>query len=315
MKVFVTGGTGVLGRPVVKMLANRKDEVLVLVRSQSNRDTLRGIGAETVSADLYDPESLAGHLDGCDAVLHLATNIPKTRDLGRASAWADNDRIRGEGTRALVDAALMTTSIRKFVYPSVFFMYGDRGLEWQSAETAMLDPPPPLRSTLVAEEEVARFGSADERNAGVSLRFGGFYGPASRDSQETISMARKGFVLPLAPRNTYRSMIWIDDAASAIIAALDHASGGIFDVAEDDPVTQEQTIAALARSVGRKRLFALPRLLLRLALPDDLRHMLARSQRVTSQAFKNATGWRPAVSDQNAGWEIIASTPAATKAA
>ena len=108
--------------------------------------------------------------------------------------------------------------------------------------------------------------------------------------------------MPLAPPSAYRSLIWIDDAASAVVAACDHAPSGIFDVVEDDPSTQAQALAALAHAVGRKSLWTLPRWLLRLFLPADLRELAARSQRISSARFRDATGWRPAVPDQRVGW-------------
>jgi len=128
-------------------------------------------------------------------------------------------------------------------------------------------------------------------NRGINLRFGSFYGPASRDSQDMLSMARKGIVMPLATGGTFKSMIWVEDAASAMIAALNHAKSGTFDVAETEPYTQDQAIKALALAVGRRSLFKLPRFLLRFALKPDMRGLLGRSQRITSQEFRDMTGW------------------------
>ena len=306
MKIFVTGATGVLGRPVVKALVERGADVLALSRSDANRRDIEERSATPVSADLYDADSLAGCLAGCDAVLHLATSIPRASDMKKPDAWATNDRIREQGTRSLVDAALRAGSVRTFIYPSVFFMYGDAGERWQSARDASIKPVGLLNSTLEAEAEVARFAAAAPGNRGVSLRFGSFYGPTSRDSAGQLAMARKGRAIQLAPGHAYKSLIWIDDAVSAMLAALDRAPSGIFDVAEDDPFTQDQAIRALALAVGRRRLFRIPRILLQSVLGPDLRELLGRSQRVTSEEFKEATGWSPQVPDQSVGWRRIA---------
>lgn len=305
MKIFVTGSTGVLGRPVVQALVSRGEEVLALARSEANRTKIRDMGATAVTTDLYDPADLARWLQGCDAVLHLATRIPDHAEMNKPGAWSQNDRIREQGTRALVDAALAVGSIRTFIYPSICFMYADAGDRWQSAADARILPLGPLKSTLTAEAEVSRFASAGPENRGVSLRFGAFYGPASKDSLAVLAMARKGIALSFASRYAYKSQIWIDDAALAIVAALDHAPSGIFDVAEDEPFTQEQADRAVAEALGRKRLFRIPRSLVRLAMKPAMREFLARSQRVSSQAFKQATGWSPQVPNQSIGWKRI----------
>ena len=81
---------------------------------------------------------------------------------------------------------------------------------------------------------------------------------------------------------------------------------GFFDVAETEPFTQDQAIKALASAVGRRSLFKLPRFLLRFALQPEMRRLLGRSQRVTSQAFRDMTGWQPEVPNQTEGWNRIA---------
>ncbi|WP_282047999.1 NAD-dependent epimerase/dehydratase family protein [Sulfitobacter mediterraneus] len=315
MKVFVTGGTGVLGRPVIRALVNSGHKVVALARSPEKISALRALGAEPAAASLFDPSSLRDNMQGCDAVLHLATRIPKTSDMKSPHAWAQNDCIRKDGTGNLVDAALATGKVKTFIYPSVFFMYGDGGDTWQSAATAELNPPAPLQSTLTAENHVTRFAAHGGENRGINLRFGSFYGPGSRDSQDMLSMARKGIMMPLASGGTFKSMIWVEDAASAMIAALNHAKSGTFDVAETEPYTQDQAIKALAVAVGRRSLFKLPRFLLRFALKPDMRGLLGRSQRITSQEFRDMTGWKPEVKNQTEGWQRIAQGDARTSIA
>jgi uncharacterized protein YbjT (DUF2867 family) len=76
MEVFVTGATGVLGRPVVRLLLDRGHRVRALARSADNESRLRAAGAEPIGANLFDVSTLRAAVNGCDAVLHLATLIP-----------------------------------------------------------------------------------------------------------------------------------------------------------------------------------------------------------------------------------------------
>lgn len=164
MDIFVTGGTGVLGRATVPMLVAAGHRVRGLARSEGNAVLLRTMGAEPVTADLFDADSLRSALAGCDAILHLATRIPPTTKAGRLPAWRENDRIRREGTRALVAAAL-AAGVQTLVYPSIAYVYPDSGDRWIAADTVPVAPHPVLRSTLDAEEMVWQF-TADGRRGG-----------------------------------------------------------------------------------------------------------------------------------------------------
>jgi nucleoside-diphosphate-sugar epimerase len=177
MQIFVTGATGVLGKDVVPNLVADGHVVYALSRSEANREVLQRLGAKPVPVALFDWQALVQALAGCEAeaILHLATSIPSTMQLGRRSAWQENDHIRREGTRALVEAALAAGTVRTFIYPSYAFVYPDRGDRWIDAETTPIQPAVNLSSTLDAEAAVARFAGNERR--GISLRMGSFYGP------------------------------------------------------------------------------------------------------------------------------------------
>src|SRR5262245_12084981 len=102
MKVFVTGATGVLGRPTVQRLVAAGHEVHALARSDKNDERLRQLGATPVRADLFDRSALERTIPGSEAILHLATKIPPFKDATKRESWDENNRIRSEGTRLLV---------------------------------------------------------------------------------------------------------------------------------------------------------------------------------------------------------------------
>src|SRR5437867_2183015 len=78
----------------------------------------RTLGAEPVRASLFEPGAMRAAVDGADAIFHLATRIPAPADMGRRRAWSANDRIRRDGTRVLVDAAL-AAGVQVLVYPGI----------------------------------------------------------------------------------------------------------------------------------------------------------------------------------------------------
>jgi dihydroflavonol-4-reductase len=71
-RVFVTGGSGVVGRALVQRLVSRGDEVVALARSRPAEETLRGLGAVAVPGELFDEDALASGMTGCSLVYNVA---------------------------------------------------------------------------------------------------------------------------------------------------------------------------------------------------------------------------------------------------
>jgi nucleoside-diphosphate-sugar epimerase len=305
--VFITGGTGVLGRPVVRSLVAQGHNVRVLAHSSEGERIIRELGATPVHANLFDRASVQDAVAGADAVLHLATRIPASNAMGKRAAWAENDRIRTEGTRNLVDAAL-AANVQTFVYPSVVLVYPDSGDRWIDAATTKPETIGILRSTIDAEREVGRFARQGRR--GITLRMGNFYGPESGHTQDMLAYARKGVAAVLGAEEAYLSSIWIEDAARGVVAALDRAPSGTYDVVDDEPLPRAELVRLIAASAGKERLRRLPGLLARLMLGKDLVAVNSRSQRVSNRRFKEATGWAPQVPTAREGWlRLRAATP------
>jgi len=301
--IFITGATGVLGRATVPLLINAGYTVRGLARSQANEGALRQLGADPVRADLVDTGGIRPAVEGCEAILHLATRIPPMARLGRRSAWEENDRIRREGTRILVNAA-REAGVRTVVYPSVILVYPDSGDRWVDATTTGAETAPILESTLDAEAQIARFTESGGR--GIVLRMGLFYGPESTQTQGHLSMARRGISLIPGSPEGYMSSIWIQDAAEAVVAAMAALPAGVYDVVDDEPQCRGEVVEILARSLGRRSLRAVPPLVFRLTAPAVASHLM-RSQRVSNRRFKEATGWAPRVSSAAVGWRMLVS--------
>jgi 2-alkyl-3-oxoalkanoate reductase len=305
MNVFVTGATGTLGKPAVRLLVGAGYRVCALSRSEASDAALRELGAEPVRADLFDPASLEMAMIGVDAVLHLASRIPGTAQLARREAWRETDRIRRDGTRNLVDAAI-SARVQAFVYPSVVFLYPDGGTDWLDERTRP-EPAEYLRTTLEAESEVARFAAHTGRGTGrgVSLRMAGFYGPESSQTHEMLNLARRGIAPIFGRDDAFVPTVWVQDAARAVVAAMLNAPSGVFDVVDDQPLTRRDHRISMAQAVGRSSLRRIPDALAPLVL-GVVAGTLTRSQRVSNERFKAATGWTPEVKNAIEGWVRLA---------
>ena len=112
------------------------------------------------------------------------------------------------------------------------------------------------QATIDAEAEVVRFGQAQRR--GIVLRLVNLYGPETPSALEQLSIAQKGFSALPGAGDAYLSYVWTEDAARAIVIALSEAPTGIYDIADNEPLTRDTFVAVLAYSVGRRHLLRIP---------------------------------------------------------
>lgn len=293
MKVFVAGATGVLGKRAVARLVQAGHEVTAIARAADKAELLRALGATPAHVSLFDRDALTAAVAGHEVVINLATRIPPTSRMVVPAAWAENDRIRTEGAANLVDAAL-AGGAHRYIQESITFRYRDSGDRWIDAESAERIDIAFGSSIDRAEESAARFTASG--GTGIVLRFGLFYAPDAIHTEAMATAARRGVALVAGAPTAYQSSIHADDAAAAVVAALD-APAGIYDVVDDEPLTKRETARVLA---GRLRV---PGALTKLAGANG--KLLGASQRVSNRRFKEATGWSPAYRSLREAWPAV----------
>lgn len=288
MRIFLTGATGVVGRRAIPGLIAQGHAVTAVGRTAEKRQQLQQLGATPIGIDLFDGAALRRALPGHDVVVNLATHIPSsTTKMFFPWAWRENDRIRRDGSAILVETAI-AVGVMRFIQESFAPAYPDRGDQWIGEETP-LAPTAYNRSLLDAEHSAARFIGAG--GTGVVLRFGGFYGPDGFAPREMLEMVKKGWS-PLPGRgDAYLSSVSHDDAASAVIAAL-QVPAGTYNVSDDEPLSRDTYNALLARLAGVGTPRSLPGWAV--ALMGSLGGLLSRSVRMSNAKFRAAApGWRP----------------------
>jgi len=300
--VFVTGATGVLGKGAVAELVASGHSVRGLARNAERAGAVAATGAEPIVADLYDVDDMKRAVADCDTVMHLATRIPPIMQARRASAWEENSRLREEGTRVLVDAAL-ANGVRHFVAESITFIYTDGGSNWLD-ERSPVDAGVGLQPVLTLEHEVARFTEAG--GIGIALRFGAFYGADARGTEEFLTAAKRRIAPAAGPAAGFVSSIETGDAGRAAAAAL-AVPAGVYNVVDDVPLTRRELADAFAAAFGLHRLHITPAIALRLA-GGAAAQALTRSQRVSNAAFKAASGWTPKHTSAVEGWKAVAAS-------
>lgn len=298
MKIFLAGGTGVLGRATVPRLVAAGHQVVGVARTEAKADLLRRQGAVPVTVDLFDPDAVRAGLDGCQAAVHMATSIPPLQQGWRTSAWASNDRLRREGTRVLAEAA-RDAGVEVLVKEAVSFFYRDGG-DARIDEHWPIDRQPFSAASLDSEDTALAYSSGNRR--GVVLRFGLFYSADSRALAEGLRMARLGQGPMIGAASAWRASIHADDAATAVVAALD-APPGAYNVA-DEPITNGEWNAAFTAAFGMRRSHSTPRVVMWAG--GRKLSVLGASRRIDSTRFRSATRWEPAFTDATVGLPIVA---------
>jgi 2-methylisocitrate lyase-like PEP mutase family enzyme len=210
VRLLVTGGTGVLGR-AFRPQAEAAGHQLVM----PSHDEL----------DLFDPIAVTDAIRDVDGVLHLATRVRTLDQISDRDAWRENDRLRADASRILVDAAI-ASGASVYIQPTVTFVYPPRGPV--SEETPVADVLAILQSALAAEEQTERFARAGGR--GVVLRMGMLDGEGTWFDR---------------PMGDFGATLQVSDAGRALVSALSLPSG-IYNVCRDGERVSNERFARAA---------------------------------------------------------------------
>lgn len=293
MKVAVVGATGVVGGAAVRALVGAGHDVFAMARSPEKGELLESWGAVAVPADLCDHDGLVSMFDGCDVVVNAATRIPVGFRAVRSSAWRENDRLRTEGVRAVIDAA-RKARVRRFVQESVSLVYADHGDEWID-EGSPLGINGATEPACVAESAVQGYQS--DLRQGVVLRLGTVIGDDDM-TRFFLRGARRGRPIGLGSPDGWVHPLHTDDIGPAVVAAL-CAPSGVYNVGAE-PVRRRDLMQGYADAVGRESVAFMGPLLRRLS--GRRAEPLTRSLRVSSEHFRSRTGWSPRRVQFDASW-------------
>jgi len=298
MRIFIAGATGVIGRRLVPLLVAAGHQVTAVGRTPEKRAALERMGGAAVQVDLFNGGLVRQAVADHDAVINLATHIPAFSRIFLPGAWRENDRIRRIVSANLAEAA-KTGGVRRFIQESFAPVYPDRGDEWIE-ESTPLQPVRYNRSILDAESAVTRF--IEGGGIGVILRFAFFYGADSEFTRNTIQYTRRGWAPVFGAPTAFMSSVSHDDAATAVVAAL-QAGPGVYNVVDDEPLRRRQYVGALASVLDVAPPKFPPAFLARLF--GSLGEMLGRSIRISNRKLCTETGWKPRYPSVREGWRAI----------
>jgi nucleoside-diphosphate-sugar epimerase len=227
-----------------------------------------------------------------DAVVHMATAIPaQINPKTMARQFEQTNRLRGEGTRNLVDAA-QRAGVSRIITQGLAYAYEPGpGLADEDAPLWMR-PPAQFAPVLAALKELERY-TRDAK--GLVLRFGHLYGPGSFFSPagSYTRQVREG-KFPIAGRGgSVLSFTQAGDAASAVVAALESDVTGVLNIVDDTPITIRDWLPAFASMLGAPAPKHVPAALVRLAAGGWGAAFMTELRGASNARAKTALNWRP----------------------
>jgi nucleoside-diphosphate-sugar epimerase len=215
VKVFVTGGSGYLGRAVVAALREAGHQVTGLARSAEAAAVLQKLGARAVIGELSRPASFTGEAAGDEAIVHIAQDF--------------NAADRSAADIEVIDALLRTRErglLRAFVYTSNAFLLGDQGIELNE-DDAWPHPPRFGSWRLGVEDHVLRASTPEVATSVV--RPGQIYGGRGGSLGMFFeSAAQEGAVAYVGDGRNVWSMVHREDLAALYERILEGGARGIF---------------------------------------------------------------------------------------
>jgi nucleoside-diphosphate-sugar epimerase len=287
MRVFVAGGSGVLGRRLVPQLVARGHQVTATTTSVGKLDLLEQLGAEGVVMDGLDAASVGEAVAAAepDTIVNQMTGLseahagkPNMRKPERF--FTPTNRLRTEGVNHLL-AAAEATGVSHVVVQSHASMNGIRQGGWVKTEEDPLEMIEGTRAITHLEDVVVKAG-------GAVLRYGGFYGPGANDQVELV---RKRMFPLVGDGNGHFSWIHLDDAASATVLAVEQKAQGVFNIVDDEPAPVREWLPFLAECAGGKPPRRIPAWLARLLAGEMAVGMMTEGRGFSNAKAKRELGW------------------------
>jgi nucleoside-diphosphate-sugar epimerase len=275
--VFLTGGSGYIGRATIEALVRRGVEVRALARGDASARAVSELGATPVRGGLTDLDVLREAARAADGVIHLAQAGSDTAAVDRAAASALQD---GAGPRP-------------YVHTGGVWVYGDTG--GVVGEDAPMSPPWLTAWRLENEKRVLARAETGERP--VVVMPGVVYGRSGGLIEAFYAAAGRaeGAVPCVGDGANHWALVHVEDVAELYALALSAPAGSVYAGVSDENPTQSEIVSAVSRAVGAP--------VRRLTLDEARERMgpiaeaFALDQRLTGARAREELGWAPVHTD------------------
>ncbi len=243
---FVTGGSGFVGGALIERLRSEGRDVRALARSERAAERVRELGAEPVSGDLDDRESLRAGAEGCEVCFHAAA---KVEDWGDP---ADFERLNVQGTRNVIDAC-REAGVRRLVHvgTEAALMAGQPLVNVDESAPLRPDSPALYSSSKAKAEQLVRAANGEDlETVVVRPRFVWGRGDSTLLPQ-IVEMVRSGRFRWVGGGRHLTATTHIDNTVEGLLLGATRApAGGVYFVTDGEPVVFRDFLTALVGTQG-----------------------------------------------------------------
>lgn len=252
MKVLIAGATGAIGHPLVHHMKIARHTVYGITQSEDHAKELASNHIFPIVLNVLDRDAVFAAVKEVqpDVIVDMLTSLPKEYTPEAMQNAAEKDaKIRLEGGANLQKAAEQFGVKRYIAQSSGFFYAPGDGLADENTPFAFDATPGIAAGAKIYAEIEKRVLNA--KFDGVALRFGFFYGPGTwfYPNGNVADQVRKQQFPIIGQGQGVWSFIHIDDAAKAVVAALD-CPPGAYNIINDSPSKMTEWLPAFARYVG-----------------------------------------------------------------
>lgn len=249
--VLVTGATGLVGSHVAEQARQKGFRVRALVRNNADTSLLASWGCELIHGDLDQPESLKSACQGATVIIHCAAKV------GDWGPTEDYRRVNVDGTRALLDAALATGQLRRWVQISSLGVY--EGKDHHGTDEATLPSTTGIDGytlTKVESELLVCDYIRHKKLPAVVLRPGFIYGPRDRTVlPRLLDRLQSGKFAFLGSVDKLMNNTFVGNLCEAVWLAVerDNVVGEVFNIRDPRSVTKREFIDTVCDAAGLPR--------------------------------------------------------------
>ncbi len=247
MEILITGANGFVGRHLILALQKRGDSVRALSSPTGDTTWLKQHGITTFRGDIRVQETLTEPMRGVDAVVHLVAETKK-----KWGPIQDSYTVNVTGTEN-VCRAVLAGGVRRLVYTSTSAIYNMTPRRPVTEDDILAPLDDPYCFTKAQSDNLMQRMIREDHLPAVIIRLGALIGPGDRlNFGRLAERVRAGKGIIVGSGNNTIPFIYITDVVQALLLALDceQAVGRIYNISNDQPLTQKQYLSAIAQEMG-----------------------------------------------------------------
>jgi 2-alkyl-3-oxoalkanoate reductase len=289
MRIFVIGGTGLVGSYLLPRLVKDGDEVYALTRNKDKIEKIKKIGANGILGDIRIPQAFKSDLpDRLDIIVLIA--MPGVKP-GPGMNRKRKEELRKETNDFFRNSMELA---KRYNIPIIL----PSGTSFRTENDEIADETWPILRIGLTEigkdtDEMVDQAIKTNNPKVIQLLYGKIYGNGGL-FRFMYNMMEKGRSRIIGAGDNYIPNIHANDAASAIIKAIEKLPiGEKFIIADDTAVTQKDFAVYMAELMNKKRPGYLPAFIIKMVLGNDFYQIIRMNCKVSNEKAKKILDWQP----------------------